>query len=253
MAAAPTLLWWLLAAVGFGVYAVRRRSLSPGGALAAGALGIAVIATAGWPWLLPLLAFFISSTVLGRLLPAAVTTTDAKDHQPRDAVQVICNGGVYGLVAAAGLDPVLLLVPMAVATADTWASEIGKYYRQPTYDILLFQAVPPGLSGGVSVAGTVGGAAGAGLVGMLGWVLLPDYTTALFLSITALGFGGMLVDSVLGAGLQARYRTASGRLSDEALPDTQLISGRRWMTNDLVNLIAIAATTAVALGLEFLG
>lgn len=233
-------------AAAFGWYTWRRGSLSAGGAVTAMLLGLLVTLTAGVTWLLPLFVFFLSSSLLGKLLPVTTVAGDAKDKQPRDVVQVLCNGGVYGLVALLDLDPTLLLVTLAVATADTWASEIGKYFRRPTFDVLRLRRVPPGLSGGVSTVGNAGGAAGALLLGSLGFLLIDGYSVTDYLAVSTLGFLGMLLDSVLGAGLQARYRDpATGVLSDVLPPGGRLVSGYWWVSNDLVNLAAIGLTTAL--------
>ncbi|MCP9236103.1 DUF92 domain-containing protein [Lewinella sp. JB7] len=240
---------WLLFGVGavaFGLTTWRRGSLTAGGAVTAVVIGTVVTAMAGVPWLLPLFVFFLSSSVLGRMLPAGTDAGDHKDKQPRDAVQVLCNGGVYAVLAGVGADPELLLVSLAVATSDTWASEIGKYVRQPTYDVLRLRRVPPGLSGGVSLAGTVGGAAGAAVIGMLAFLVGPADISGTVVYVAIWGFIGMLVDSLLGSALQARYADVDGVLSDVARPGGRLVGGLHWMTNDLVNLIAIAVTVALA-------
>ena len=153
----PTYIIWILPAAAFYYLSVTRRSLTAPAALSAIGLGAIVIATHGPSWLLPLFTFFGSSTLISRRLPNEADAGDRKDKQPRDVVQVLCNGGVYGLVALLGLPPILLLVSMAVATSDTWASETGKYFRQPTYDVLRWRRVPSGLSGGISWSGTGGG------------------------------------------------------------------------------------------------
>ncbi len=238
---------WLLLAVAFCYLSVTRKSLTALAALTAVSLGAIVIITRGASWLLPLLTFFLSSTLIGRLLPVEADAGDRKDRQARDVVQVLCNGGVYGLVALLGLPPILLLVSMSVATSDTWASEIGKYVRQPTYDVLRWRRVPPGLSGGVSQSGTGGGAAGAALIATLGFLLLPSFSPTDWLTVTGFGFLGMLVDSVLGAALQARYDNGpAAGLSDTPRPHGHLAYGLPWMTNDLVNLLSIALMTLVA-------
>ncbi len=242
-----TALLWLFLLVAFAVVTVRRKSLSVGGAVAAGALGAVVLVTVGPRWLVPLFVFFLSSNVIGRVWPVGRDAGDVKDKLPRDAVQVLCNGGLYGVLAAAGAPLILLLVVMAVATSDTWASEIGKHFRQATYDILRRAAVPPGLSGGVSSSGTLGGAAGAGLIGALGFLLLPDFSPGGLLLVAGSGFVGMLLDSLLGAAAQARYGDPlTGTRSDIAAPGGKLVSGYEWMTNDLVNLLSIGLATGLA-------
>ncbi len=242
-----TALLWLFLIVAFAVVTVRRKSLSVGGAVAAGVLGAVVLVTLGPLWLVPLFAFFLSSSVIGWVWPVGRDAGDVKDKLPRDAVQVLCNGGLYGVLAATGAPQVLLLVIMAVATSDTWASEIGKHFRRITYDILRRDVVPPGLSGGISASGTLGGAAGAVVIGMLGFFLLPDFGVGGFLLVTGFGFLGMLLDSVLGAAAQARYRNPrTGVLSDTPQAGGELVSGYRWMTNDLVNLLTIALATGLS-------
>ena len=238
---------WLFLAVAFVYLSVTRKRLTTPAALTAVSLGAIVIATYGTLWLLPLFTFFFSSALISSLLPVGTDAGDSKDKQARDVIQVLCNGGVYGLVALLGLPPTLLLVSMAVATSDTWASEIGKYFRQPTYDILRWRRVPPGLSGGISWIGTGGGAAGAALIATLGVLLLPSFSAIDCITVTSFGFLGMLVDSVLGAALQARYDNGpAAGLSDTPLPHGHLAHGLPWMTNDLVNLLSITLVTLLA-------
>ena len=218
------------------------------GALVAVGLGATVIGVAGVLWLLPLFVFFLSSVLIERLLPSrADTSSDPKDKQPRDAVQVFCNGGVFVLVLCLPLARELALVSLAIATADIWASQVGKAFRQPTFDILRWRPVPVGLSGGVSPAGHWGGAAGGSLLALTGYVLLSPYALSHLFFVAGFGFVGMLVDSLLGAGLQARYRDGrTGRLTDRAAAGNPLVSGLPWLTNDGVNLLSIGLTTLLA-------
>lgn len=61
------------------------------------------------------------------------------------------------------------------------------------------------------------------------------------------GFGGMLLDSILGSVLQAKYRVA-GQLSESGTRD-QLVSGLYWCNNDWVNLMSISLMVLLCLGL----
>jgi uncharacterized membrane protein len=59
--------------------------------------------------------------------------------------------------------------------------------------------------------------------------------------ITLAGFAGALADSIAGAWLQAVWRTADGRLTEEkgrAGPAGKLVRGAHWLDNDVVNGIA---------------
>lgn len=243
----------------FAYAAQRRRSLSAGGAVTASVLGILIVHAAGGWWLAPLFLFFLSSSLIGKLFPSATSSVDEKHQKPRDATQVIANGGAYLLliIAYAPSDvvpsfwnvnyPLLLLITAATATADTWSSELGQYFRRPTWDLLKGRRVPTGLSGGVSFPGTLAGLGGSALIACLGFWLLPEPSLKSVLVITGFGFGGMLLDSVLGSLLQATYRDPkTGALSDVRPEGGELASGFPWMTNDLVNFLAILGTVGLA-------
>ncbi|MCC6458922.1 MAG: DUF92 domain-containing protein [Saprospiraceae bacterium] len=238
-----TLLLALAFAACFVWYTRRKGALTLDGALSAAVLGLWVLYQAGPWWLLPLFFFFISGTLFGRLRRGAAPAADAKHGRARDIVQVLCNGGLYAALAtfAGGahreMALSLMALSLAVSTADTWSSEIGQYARQPTVDLLRWRAVPPGLSGGVSWAGTLAGLAGALAMALLCSMLLYHRLQASFLLLaTAGGFAGMLLDSLLGASVQARYRDAeTGALSDQPGPGRVLYSGAGWMSNDGVN------------------
>ncbi|MCC6412467.1 MAG: DUF92 domain-containing protein [Saprospiraceae bacterium] len=236
----------------FAAAGLRKGWLSAGGAVTASLLGLWVTYFAGVQWLLPLFFFFISSTVLGRLAPKS-TAADAKHGKARDALQVVCNGGIFAFLALfAGEENVqiltLMAVSMAVCTADTWASEIGLVFRQKTYDIVRFKTVPPGLSGGISVAGTIGGLAGALAMALFCNLLLFDGLNVHFIfKITFLGTFGMLLDSVLGATWQARFRK-NDLETDMELPGSTLANGHRWFDNDAVNVVSNAVVVGLSVG-----
>ena len=67
-----------------------------------------------------------------------------------------------------------------------------------------------------------------------------DPSTAI--KIVCAGFLGMRLDSVLGSLFQAKYRDLiTGALSDAPGKGKERVTGFGWMTNDLVNFLAILA------------
>lgn len=241
-------------AIGFIGFTVRRKSLTLDGAVMAAVVGLWVLYFTGLAMLWPLLFFFVTSTLIGRLTKRRAVLSDAKHGQARDYRQVLCNGGVYALLATFAFGRpdipvmVLMVISLAVSTADTWASEIGIYFRGPTYDLWRWRPTPVGLSGGVSWAGTLGGLAGSAALSVVG-LLSFSWSLELLpvLCFTAAGCAGMLLDSLLGATLQARYRNEqTGELTD--LPTNILHSGYPWMSNDAVNLLSNIVTVLAVWG-----
>lgn len=248
----------LALAVPFTWMMVRLHVLTLGGGIMAGLIALAVVCSQGWSWLLPLFVFLASGVLLGRLNRSA--RTDAKHGRQRDAMQVFCNGGIYALLALADdfHAELWMSISLCTATCDTWASEIGMYAAWPTLDIARWRRVPPGLSGGISLAGTIGGFAGSMLMGLFicacvsGQPLGPGLHVTVISAVllfwaslwySAFAMGGMLLDSLLGALLQVRYDDGDGPRDNGA----RQVSGLRWMTNDTVNLISNAVTVGVAM------
>jgi uncharacterized protein (TIGR00297 family) len=225
----------------FGWLAYNKEWLDGGGAVTAALLGFIIWVGGGWPCLILIGIFFISGSLLGKIKVGLKTESDDKKGKPRDYMQVLCNGGVAGACVLwnafdlnqSGLPMLLFGISVAISTADTWSSEIGTRFGGKVVNIIGFKELPSGVSGGISLQGTVAGLAGALVMGLAGWVLTFDHLDL----IIAGGFIGMLLDSVLGSMLQAGY-LINGKWSD--LPSVKNLDlplkGFKWMTNDLVNL-----------------
>lgn len=244
-------------------FTVRRNSLTIGGAITAAGMGVWVVIFAGVQWLIPLFFFFISGTLLGKLNSGSEIITDEKHGKGRDAWQVICNGFPYAFLATftiidsfSSFAFFLMFVSVSIAVADTWSSEIGMFFQGKTIDILKFEKLPPGVSGGVSFAGTIGGLAG-GISAAVICVLLDFQkfeSPIIFIGMIGFaGFCGMLLDSVLGSGFQKKYKNIeTGEVSDVFTSSNNVQSGLTWMTNDVVNLVSNLIGTAIFGGLFYL-
>lgn len=180
-----------------------------------------------------------------------LSTSESKSSKPRDAFQVIANGGISVLILLffggyPEFRDFLIYVSISVALADTLSSEFGVFFGGRTFSLIRFKEVPKGLSGGVSLAGTGAGLVGASLVGLLSY-LHGNWNgdSAVFASvmITIIGFLGMLLDSIMGEFFQSKYRTDEGLLSDSG---DVLVGGFSGFTNDTTNWVSNALTVFLA-------
>jgi uncharacterized protein (TIGR00297 family) len=233
------------------------RLLTFSGALAAFAVGFFIFGLGGLPFAVPLLVFFLSSSVLsmvGRRRKEALGIT-AKGAR-RDGIQVLANGVVpaalairYATTPDTRATLLLFLASLAAVNADTWATEIGSLFPWRPRLLSTFKQVPHGTSGAVSLFGTLGAAAGAGVIAWAGLLAWPGRTTALLwkpdsaelLTVAWAGFMAAYLDSLLGATLQARYKCekcgVSTDRSEHCETRAKLTGGFRAVTNDAVNLI----------------
>ncbi|HWQ11157.1 MAG TPA: DUF92 domain-containing protein [Roseiflexaceae bacterium] len=262
----PRILAGLVLSALVGALAYRRGSLSAGGWLGAIITGTLTFGLGGWPWGLTLAAFFISSSALSHFRRAVKERIAGEKFEKggrRDLGQALANGGAGAALALAyalaGAPEALLAAfagALATVTADTWATEVGVLSAHPPRLVTTLRTVPVGTSGGVTLAGTLASAAGALFIGVIAVALvaaergawLPWILPAAFVG----GLAGSLADSLLGATVQAMYRSPAGeterRVARDGTPHT-LMRGWRWMNNDLVNFVSSLVGAGVALAL----
>ncbi len=198
--------------------------------------------------------FFTSGSGLSRL-PGA--NARAAGKVARTERQVVANGGMAALAAIGshridyGLAVAALAGSLAAATSDTWATEIGlQSGQQPRY-LVSGELVAPGMSGGITPAGTLASIAGALAISALAGAL---YGNSRFVPIVlSAGMTGSIVDSALGELVQIKRRSkTTGELTESVHDGSQptcYAAGWRWVDNDLVNLACTLTGGLVALGL----
>jgi uncharacterized protein (TIGR00297 family) len=250
----------LLISFGIAFLAYLKRSLTQDGLFTATLLGTIIYAFGGITVWGVLIAFFISSSLLTKL-----HEKKEKDlSQGRSYRQVIANGLVaatFSVLYYVFQNEIWMLaavVSIASANSDTWASEIGALSKGKTIHILNFKLVPKGVSGAISKLGTFASLLGALFIAIVFIGLLSIKESITFpvvieyvLIITLCGFLGSLIDSLLGATLQAKYQgIISGQITEQSfLPDEKviLISGIVFITNDTVNFLSSLAASLLSL------
>ncbi|RMH66528.1 MAG: DUF92 domain-containing protein [Calditrichaeota bacterium] len=215
----------------------------------------------GWEWTLPIVVFFITSSLLsvaGRAYKQRFKEQFAKSSR-RDAHQVFANGGMALIIMILYYyDPqpfyyFMFLASLAAANADTWATELGVFSPHEPRMITTLQSVEKGRSGAVSWTGLLAAMAGSALIALTGYLFLPmPAMIGYFILVAASGFLASLVDSLLGATLQAQFRTANGKWTEIPGKGHALQQGVSFVTNDVVNFIAIlSASLMIGLFLIF--
>lgn len=238
------------------VLSYRFHFLSLSGSVATAILASIVFGFGGWKWTMPILVFFVFSSLLsfvGKGMKAELESVFEKTST-RDHGQVAANGGIAGiLIVLQYAFPSLDLYPMycgavAAATADTWGTEIGILSKGRTITLAGFRTVPRGANGGVSLAGSVGGIAGAVLVSIVG----AQWTGHSMTAVAALagGLAGAVTDSLLGATVQAQYQCPTCAKATERRmhcgATTEHTGGLPWLHNDGVNWLCASTGALVA-------
>ena len=248
------LLTGIFFAVIISVVSFRFKLLSFSGSVATFLLATVIYGIGGWKWTVPILTFFIVSSLLSKFGKSRKKKFEIvfDKTDKRDAGQVAANGGVGGIIILIWYffpERTALyyfyLASLAAVTADTWGTEIGTLWKGKPRSIISLKKVEPGTSGAISLQGIVGGIVGAFIV-LLSVVAMNDseFTVQVIAAIIFSGFVGSLADSILGATLQAQYQTSDGVLTEKKFANgepTTFIRGFRWMNNDGVNWMCALA------------
>ena len=200
-----------------GLVTYMRGALDLWGSLFMVIMGLIIIFSAGFNWLLLILIFLVLGFIFTKYKHQYKKEIGVYEGK-RTAKNVISNGIVAFVMAAFGYYDGFVggfIGAVATATADTLASEVG-VVRTPRL-ITTLKKVSPGTDGGISIVGTAAGILGAGLIGFFAFILgiMPDPFTAMKIAVIS-GTVGCFMDSVLGAVLERR----------------------NYLTNEHVNLLA---------------
>lgn len=243
---------------------IGKRALTGWGLVGALVIDLVVSLAFGNLGFVVLMAFFVGALAVDKIKKRRKREdTITKKEGTRDLVQVVANGLVplvMALLYIATLNPAFLVgyvAALAEAFADTVASGLG-VYSKTTFDLFKMKRCECGLSGGMSVIGTMSSFFASIIIalipfafGIYGANLWPVVIAALS------AFAGVIFDSFLGSILQIKYKcTVCGALTEREQHcnrPTARHSGFAFFDNDVVNLLSgvFAATLAAALTAAF--
>jgi uncharacterized protein (TIGR00297 family) len=222
--------------------------LSAGGAALALLMGVLYTAMPEPRWIcLPGLFFAV-----GSVLTKGLQRSKDPEGTGRTLWQVAANGALPTALYALGVvlhEPALhfaFICTFGAALSDTVSSETGTWHRGRTVFILGFKPCAPGLSGGVSTAGTAWGVLAALGYGALAGYMLQSPLLGGMAALWAVA--GNLCDSVLGQCVQQKYQWQPQGPWYDTAPNGVYHArrGLRGVNNDVVNLLAGAVTASAA-------
>jgi uncharacterized protein (TIGR00297 family) len=237
---------------------VKKRAFTLSAALTAGVILLTAAICGGFGGIFIVLGsyavIFTVDLIFGKKTKSATSQISNKSGA-RDVAQVIVNFAVAVIAIILGkiLSNEIFLVAYAVSLteclADSLASDVGVLSQKDPIDICRMKRIKRGLSGGVSLLGTVSallGCVAMSLISMIFWGFDLKY----FLAILAVPMIGILIDSVLGSLVQAKYQcTECGKFTEKAVhcgKPTRHSGGLRIINNDAVNIISNFSSAAIA-------
>ncbi|MGQ9595957.1 MAG: DUF92 domain-containing protein [Thermoproteota archaeon] len=237
------------------------RSLTFSGVLASAMIGVIALFLGGWGCFAIMLVFLILGVAFTkyRHREKELGILVQEKGGVRTWVNVFANGMPATipiiLEALGGMEifPIFFLATVCSAMADTLSTEIGLLSRsQPRLITNLRKKVEKGLSGGVTLLGTFAGLIGSLIIVITASVLVFAGVPSILMNVrdfgrmilasSIAGFLGMLIDSLLGATIQAVYASkANGMLCEDPRKcngECDLVKGFKPIGNNSVNLLS---------------
>lgn len=240
-------------------FAIEKRALTATGVAAAIGVDAVISATLGNFGFVLLMTFFGVAVIVDKVKKRAKNAGGDVEQKGdcRDHMQVIVNGLVPALAALLfwfsqnGVFLVAFVASLGEALADTAASGAGAFAKN-VYDPFRLRECKKGLSGGMSVIGTVASLVGAAIVSLVA-LLFGAIDWRLMLVALLSAFLGSIFDSFLGSIFQAKYKCLACEEIVEKREHcgrpTELFRGLALVDNDVVNLLSslFAAGFAITL------
>jgi len=238
----------------------RMKALTIGGAFCAVITGLTIGISFDFFGLILLGTFFFSSSILSQLNHSENEIVQ-KGHK-RDWIQVFSNGGTASILSVLNiLFPnmhesweVAFVASLAIANADTWASELGSLSKKRPIHVRTLKRVSKGTSGAVSMFGTVMGIAGAMLIAVTCYIIQFVNVNEMMI-ITLIGVIGLFLDTWMGATIQTVYRCVACGLETErsfhCKGKTVHIKGIPFVNNDVVNFASISIPSVSYIFINF--
>ncbi len=231
-------------------FTLKKKALTPAAALESCLMMLIASVFGGYGVLFALVFSFLLVSIAGKLTEdkrLERTQGIHKKHGARDAVQVLVNGifasitAILYYITSDTLCIALYFLSVTESLADSVASDIGVLSKKPPIDICRFVRVQPGISGGISLLGTLS-AFFCSIIMCGVFIIFYGFELRYFIIIALCPVLGMLIDSIIGSLLQVKYRCdICGKITEKTEHcgvNTKQVQGINVIDNDIVNLMS---------------
>lgn len=144
---------------------------------------------------------------------------------------------------------VTFFAAIAETIGDSVASDIGVLSKTEPIDICSFKKVPKGISGGVSIIGTITSLIVCLYAGLVYFFIYEiDFYRMFVIFITS--FSGIILDSILGSKIQVQYRCVVCKKITErechCKKPTELVKGYKFFDNTRINILCNMFSSSMA-------
>ncbi len=237
---------------------IKKKAFTVPAALSACAMLVIAAICGAWAGIVIVLAAYFTIFAVDMIIgekSEAVTGSINQRTGARGIVQVIANALAATIAAVFGFilkRPELMIVYAAALTeclADSLASDVGVLSKKDPVDICRMKRIKRGLSGGVSLLGTVSALAGCVLMCLISHLFF-GFSVKVTVAVLIIPMLGILIDSILGSVVQAKYKcSVCGKNTEKTVhcnQKTTHVGGLRIINNDAVNIISNFLTAILA-------
>lgn len=237
---------------------IKKKAFTVPAALSACVMLIVAAICSGWPGIVIVLAAYFTIFAVDMIVgerSEKITGSVNQRTGARGIVQVIANAlaaTIAAVMSAILKNPELMMVYAAALTeclADSLASDVGVLSKKDPIDICKMKRIKRGLSGGVSLLGTLSALAGCVWMFLISLIFF-GFSVKLAVAVILIPMLGIGIDSVLGSLVQAKYEcTVCGKSTEKTLhcgKKTNHVGGLKLINNDAVNIISNFLTAILA-------
>lgn len=201
---------------------------------------------------------FLSTVISHKIKPKErqkINNELTEKNGAKDIFQIIANVGTSTILIIIyylthnNIFLVSFSCVMAESMADSLASDIGVLSKKKPLNILTFKRGEKGLSGNISGLGLIASLIGSIIIGLTFTIFKSSINY--FIIIVLCGFIGALIDSLLGATIQAKYQCPKCHKTTEkkshCFQPAVHIKGIKIINNDIINLISNILTCLISL------